>query len=200
MLISCITFTNGCSNWQIEQSIDSYYNQSYELKQLIIINNYNSLEQCLQFKPLFHKELCIIDMPGMSNAKALIKAASLASGQLIAHYPLDYYHNKNRLSLSYNQLINYNADLITPPGYKIVNEIGIITEFIHQTYTVGELCVYKRPAFRHELDIDYGIWWQYLLLSHNHGQEIVSIENTDLALKIPYNQPQNFNINSYKWA
>lgn len=197
MLISCIAFTNGCSDWQIKNAMDSYHKQSHVNKQLIIVNNHHDLKKCLEFRPLFHDEVCIIDRPGFSNASALLEAATMASGQLVAHYPFDFYHHKDRLSESYNHIVEYNADLVSPPGYNVLSSDNLKSEFIHQTYTVGELCVYKRPVFRYELDIEYGVWWQYLLLAHKHGQQIISIENTNLALKIPYAEPTNFNLSEH---
>ena len=200
MLISCVTFTNGHSNWQIEESIKSFYSQTYEDKQLIIVNNQPTLEECLKFETLFHKDICIVDRPGLPNAKALLESAKLASGQLIAHFPLNFFFNSKRLELSIQHIIEYKCDLVSPPGYLEIDSRGELNKFIHPNYTVGELCVYKRPAFRDDLDIDFGVWWQYLLLAHKHDHQIISIENIDLALKIPYTKPTNFNLDIYKWT
>ena len=200
MLISCITFTNGYSDWQINESINSFYAQTYPEKQLIIINNRPTLKECLEFKILFHKDVCIIDRPGLSNANALLNSAKLASGQVIAHFPFDFYSSPKRLELSLKHIIEYKSDLVSPPGYIEVDSKGELHKYTHPNYTIGELCVYKRPAFRDDLDIDIGVWWQYTLLTHKHGHQIISIENIDLALKIPYAKPPNFNLDLYKWT
>lgn len=185
MLVSCIAFTNDCSNDQILLSIESFEKQLYPVKQLIIINNYNSLEDCLKLEIVYNKEICILDRPKFSNAKALIEAAEASKGQIIVHFPLEYYYNKNYISTLVQNIIEYQADLVSPCGYSII-EHNHIHDYVHPKNIVAELSGYKRPAFRSELDIDYGSWWQYPLFLYEHGNDIISIDNTKLALKIPY--------------
>lgn len=197
MLASCVAFTDGCSIDQILLSIDSFHKQSYTNKQLIIVNNYKTIKQCLELEFVYSKEICVVDRPSFSNTAALIEACEASKGQIIINYSLEFYFKRNYISTIVKNIIEYQADLVSPCGCKIIEDNKII-DYIHPKNIMAELSGYKRPAFRSELDIDYGAWWQYPLFLHEHGNDIISINNTNLALKIPYHNEQSALIKEFE--
>jgi len=200
MLISCLAFTKGISPWQLSQAIASYHMQTYFKKQLIIVNNKATITECTKIELPFSSETCIIDRPGYSNGEALSEALKISTGQVISHFPLNYYHHPQRLIKSATELLKFNAGLVSPKGHLILSENGKKSEFIHLNKIVGELSTYVRPAYMENYKIDMGAWWQYPLLAYKQQKQIVNIDEINLALKLPKHAPKaTDNLGIYDW-
>jgi hypothetical protein len=190
MLVTCIAYTKGLQPWHITQAIENFASQSYAKSQLIIINNYDTLKQCQEIEIIHHRDLCIIDRPGYSNGRALLEALKMASGQTIAHYPLDHCHHLYRIQLGVELLERNGAAIIAPTRKWKWDGVPVIVEA--ETNVVPELAIYKSPAYTDDYDIDYGAWWSYPLLAHEMGLDIIGTDDL-LACQLPKEKPTNKN-------
>jgi hypothetical protein len=165
MFVSCVTFTGGVDHDTVLRSISSFEQQDYGFKQLVIVNNSD-----VQISPLFNRDLLIIDRLGFSNGLALRTAIESAAGQIIAHYPLNYFHFHDRLTRIVEHL---DCNLIVAPD-RYIDTDGV--EFIDtKSSVVPELAAYKSPSYFENYDIEWGAWWQYPLLMNKHGIDIINI-------------------------
>lgn len=195
MFVTGITYTKDIPLWQIHIAIRSFSLQTYANKQLIIINNKETISECQDLEIIYHKDIAIIDRPRYSNGKALLQALQLATGQIIAHFPLNFYHKPDRLEKSIKCITENNALLIAPENKLSIKNNKIIT-VNNQSNVVPELAVYLSPAHTVNYEIDYGAWWQYPLSAFEQGIEIISIEecpSIELPLKISDYDPSLLN-------
>lgn len=165
MLVSCIAITDGISTDSIHNSIESFSLQKYINKQLVIINNsHNKIE----FP--YDRNILLVDRYEFSNSKSLNLAIEISAGQIIAHYPLNYFHHDNRLDVLVE---NLNENLVVCQD-RYVDKHGV--EFVDNiNCIVPELAAYKSPAYTEYFDMKYGAWWSYLLLMNRHGIDIINI-------------------------
>jgi len=190
MLITCLAFTKQIKPWQIEAALQSFNDQSYQDKQLIIINNHDTNRECQQLEIIYNYNITIIDRPGYSNGKALLEGLQLGAGQVIAHFPLDHIHHSNRLEWCLDDLVKSKSTIIAPSRkWKWTNGPEIITE---ESNIIPELAFFKSPAYTDDYEIDYGAWWQYPLLAHEQGIDIIEIDKL-LAIELPSEKPTDKN-------
>ena len=190
---SCISFTKDIQPWQIQIAVESFYNQSYKNKQLIIINNYDTIVECQQIEILFHYDIAIVDRPSFSNGKALLQALQLCAGQTIVNFPLNYYHHCDRISKSIEYMNDSGAIAVAPEYKLILAQNGSVTKSQNHTNIIADLAAYKSPAYTDDYEIDYGAWWQYLLRLYEQGVDITNIDNP-MAIELPSINP---NISDY---
>ena len=177
MLVSCITFTNGSTPNQVIQAIEDFDTQTYAERQLIIINNYPTLDECQEIELLFRHKVVIIDRPGFTNGQAIQTAIQYSAGQVVAAYPLNYRHNANRLEISIAALNECEGIFIAPVKKP---EGNIIRKNTDLSQLIPELGVYKSPAYTTNYDINYGVWWQYPMMLEEQGLELHEM-HTQLA-------------------
>lgn len=190
MLVTCVAYTKNTESWQIFQAIESFTAQSYINKQLIIVNNHDSINQCQKFEIIHHKNLCVIDRPGYSNGRALLEALQIAAGQVIVHFPLNHIHIIDRIQMGIEQLERSGAGIVAPTHkWKWGKELEVVK---NETNVVPELAIYKSPAYTDDYDIDYGAWWSYPLLAHEMGLDIIGMDDF-IACELPKEKPTDKN-------
>jgi hypothetical protein len=157
------------------------------MKQLIIINNKDTIEECQELEIIHHSTIAIIDRPKFSNGRALLQALQHGAGQVIVHFPLNYYHNSNRIEDSIKFMAENDAMIISPE-FKHTLVDGKIVSKGNSPNIIAELAIYSSPAYTDDYEIDYGAWWQYPLLANEHGIDIIGVEEC-WSVEFPSEEP-----------
>ena len=177
MLVSCIAYTNGIDPQAVLDRIDEFDAQTYSDRQLIIINNYDTLERCQSLSFIFHHKIVVIDRPGYTNGQAIQSALQYAAGQIIAPFPFDWAHYPNRLETSVAALNECEGMYIAPVHHLDGNIIRKNTDI---SALIPEMAVYKSPAYTVNYDINYGAWWSYPMMLEEQGLDLFEM-HTELG-------------------
>jgi len=167
-LVSCISVVDDVNIECVYRSIESFHDQTYRHKQLIIINNTAN-----KIETLYSNDVIIVDRHSWSTGKCLQFASEISDGQIIAYHPLNYIHHHNRLSYCVDNLVE---NFVISTDRYLLHDGTEIVENVNSM--VPELTIMRSPAFYSYHDVNHGAWWSYILHATKCDIPIINLEKS----------------------